>query len=138
MSQNIEHTGIIVASENAIFKVQIAQLSACSSCHAKGACSASDVAEKIIEVENIANNNLKIGDMVKLSGKTSMGMFAVLLAFVVPFSLLLATLIVAGNYNINEAVSGIISLLILVPYFLILSIFKNKLKNKLKFDIEKL
>jgi sigma-E factor negative regulatory protein RseC len=138
MSQSIEHTGIIVASENATFKVQIAQLSACSSCHAKGACSASDVAEKIIEVEDTANSNLKIGDLVKLSGKTSMGMFAVLLAFVVPFSLLLATLIVAGNYNMNEAVSGIISLLILVPYFLILSIFKSKLKNKLKFDIEKI
>lgn len=117
--------------------VQIAQLSACSSCHAKGACSASDIDEKIIEVHS-SDNTLKIGDFVQLTGNASMGLFAVLIAFVIPFLLILFSLAAFNHYAVNEALSGTISLGILIPYYLVLSQFNNKLKTKLKFTISKI
>jgi sigma-E factor negative regulatory protein RseC len=137
MSQKIEHTGIITHIDGTKIQVQIVQLSACSSCHAKGACSASDMDEKLIDVES-NDLTLKIGDQVQLLGESSMGLFAVLLAFVIPFLLILLSLLILRSYTSNEALSGTIALGVLVPYFIILSLFNNKLKNKLKFTVEKL
>jgi len=137
MSQKIEHTGIITLIEGAKIKVQIAQLSACSSCHAKGACSASDVDEKIIDVES-TDQTLQVGDFVQLSGESSMGLFAVLIAFVIPFLLILVCLFLFNFYAVNEAVAGAVSLGILAPYYIILSLFNKKLKNKLKFTVAKI
>ena len=137
MGQMIEHTGIITLIEGAKMKVQIAQLSACSSCHAKGACSASDAEEKIIDVECI-DSTLKVGDLVQLTGEASMGLYAVFIAFVIPFLLILLSLFIFKQYAVNEALAGTISLGILAPYYLVLSLFNKKLKNKLKFTIAKI
>jgi len=136
MSQKIEHNGKITQIDGCKIQVQIIQVSACSSCHAKGACSASDMDEKIIEAESF-DTTLKIGDTVQLTGESSMGLFAVLIAFVIPFLLILLSLYVSGFYTTNEAISGTISLGILIPYFIILSFFNKKLKNKLKFSVQK-
>jgi len=137
MSQKIEHTGIITHIDGTKIQVKIVQLSACSSCHAKGACSASDMDEKLIDVES-NDFTLKIGEQVQLLGESAMGLFAVLLAFVIPFLLILLSLLILRTYTSNEALSGTIALGVLVPYFMILSLFNKKLKNKLKFTVEKL
>ncbi len=136
MKQEIEHSGIIESINGQQMRVQIVQMSACSSCHAKGACSAADMDEKYIDVES-NDTELKVGETVNIYGQSSMGLFAVLLAFVLPFVLILITLIVANKFTTNEGIAGTISLAVLVPYFLILSLFNNKLKRKLKFYIRK-
>ncbi len=137
MSQLIEHSGIVRNVNGKHIQVQIVQLSACSSCHAKGACSAADMDEKLIDVET-DNLDYKVGDSVILYGQSSMGLFAVLLAFVIPFLLILLTLLIINNYTDNESLSGSIALGTLVPYFLILSRFNTKLKSRLKFQAKKL
>jgi sigma-E factor negative regulatory protein RseC len=136
MGQIIEHSGVISHINGKHIRVEIIQVSACSGCHAKGACTAADQAEKFVDVE-YDGNDLKPGDAVTVTGQSSMGLFAVLLAFVLPFVLILITLFVAGEFTDSEAVSGTVSLLILLPYFLILSLFNSKLKSKLKFQIRK-
>ncbi|MDO9152239.1 MAG: SoxR reducing system RseC family protein [Paludibacter sp.] len=136
MSQKIEHTGIITHIDEKIIQVSIIQKSACSSCHAKDACTASDMDEKIIDVEK-TDNNYKTGDKVLLIGQSSTGLIAVLLAFVIPFLLILFTLFILRSYTDNEALSGTISLSVLIPYYLILSLFNKNLKNKFQFHIEK-
>ncbi len=137
MSQKIEHTGIVTHIDGTKIQVQIVQLSACSSCHAKGACSASDIDEKRIDAET-TDTTLKIGDQVQLIGESSMGLFAVLIAFIIPFLLILISLLILRSYTTNEALSGIIALGVLVPYFIILSLFNKKLQNKLKFTVQKI
>ncbi len=107
MSQKIEHTGIITNIDGTKIQVQIVQLSACSSCHAKGACSASDMDEKLIDAET-TDTTFKIGDQVLLIGESSMGLFAVLIAFIIPFLLILISLFILRLYTSNEALSGII------------------------------
>ncbi len=92
--------------------------------------------EKFIDVES-DDTSLKVGDMVDIVGESSTGLFAVLLAFVIPFVLILTSLFVLRDFVPNEAVSGTISLALLIPYFIILSLFNKKLKKKLQFKIEK-
>ena len=86
--------------------------------------------DKYIDVEADANE-FKVGDAVTIYGQTSMGLLAVLLAFVIPFILILLVLFILKQYN--EILSGTIALASLIPYFIILSFFNSKLKSKLKF-----
>ena len=136
MSQKIEHSGIITHINEKIIQVSIIQKSACSDCHAKGACTSADMEDKLIDVKR-TNNSYKIGDRVMLIGQSSMGLLAVLLAFVIPFLIILLSLFILGQYTDNEAISGTASLMVLIPYYLILSLFNKKLKNKFQFFIEK-
>lgn len=136
MSERIEHSGFVTRVEGKNIQVQIIQMSACSSCHAKGACSAADMDEKFVDVES-ADDTLRIGDMVNIVGESSTGLLAVLLAFVIPFMLILTSLFVLRDIVPNEAVSGTVSLALLIPYYIILSLFNKKLKRKLQFRIEK-
>ncbi|NLO69409.1 MAG: SoxR reducing system RseC family protein [Porphyromonadaceae bacterium] len=136
MDKLIEHSGIITQlGEDKIF-VRIHQQSACSACHAKSVCMASDKQEKVIVVTS-STENFNIGDAVMLYGKSSTGLLAVLLAFVFPFLLILLCLFVLRNVVADEIVAALISLGILVPYYLILSQFNNKLNKKLQFHLKK-
>lgn len=136
MSERIEHSGFVTRVDGKNIQVQIIQMSACSSCHAKGACSAADMDEKFVDVES-ADDSLRIGDQVNIVGESSTGLLAVLLAFVIPFMLILTSLFFLRNIVPNEAVSGTVSLALLIPYYIILSLFNKKLKRKLQFRIEK-
>ena len=137
MSEKIEHTGFVAHVNGNNIKVQIVQQSACSSCHAKGACSASDMEDKLIDVES-SDTSLRVGDAVLLTGESSTGLQAVLLAFVIPFLLILIALIVLRSFTANEAISGTIALSLLIPYYIILSFFNKKLKSKFRFEVEKI
>ncbi|HLP04685.1 MAG TPA: SoxR reducing system RseC family protein [Paludibacter sp.] len=136
MSKIIEHAGIVNHIEGTQVRVMITQQSACSGCHAKSACTASDMAEKYIDVES-RETSFAVGEKVVLTGRQSMGMLAVLLAFVIPFLLILVSLYLLQFYISNEVYSGIISLGILVPYYGVLALFNNKMKSKFQFDIRK-
>ncbi|MEA4937430.1 MAG: SoxR reducing system RseC family protein [Paludibacter sp.] len=136
MSQIIEHSGFVYQINGKHIKVQILQESACSGCHAKGSCTAADMADKFIDVES-DDAGLKVGQAVTVYGQSSLGLLAVLLAFVIPFLLVLITLFFLNNKIENEAISGTIALGTLLPYFIILSFFNKKLKSKLKFHIKR-
>ena len=62
--------------------------SACAACSAKGHCSSADSKDKIIDIIDTAASSYQVGEKVMVVGETSMGMMAVVLAFVLPFVLL--------------------------------------------------
>jgi sigma-E factor negative regulatory protein RseC len=132
----IEHTGIIDSIQDHRFRILITQQSECSACDVKGACSISGQQEKIVEVESF-DSSFKVGEKVLLAGKNTFGLLAVFLAFVIPFILILITLVSLQSLVSNEIISGGIALFILVPYYLILSLFNKRLKTKFNFEIKK-
>lgn len=137
MDKLIEHSGIITHLDEGKIYVRIVQQSACSTCHAKGACSASNKQEKEIVVEN-RFGNFQVGDSVMLYAKSSTGLLAVLLAFVFPFLFILLCLLILKNFVSNEVISGLIALGVLIPYYAVIIFFNNKLQKKLQFSIEKI
>lgn len=136
MSKTIEHIGIVKQLREGYADILIIQNSACSGCHAKSACTAADSAEKIIEVPYF-QNDLKIGQQVTVVGAKSMGWKAVGYAFVLPFILLMAMLIGVGEVTGDELKAGICALSVLLPYYLILYLLRNKMKSKFTFTLRK-
>ncbi|MCD4746361.1 MAG: SoxR reducing system RseC family protein [Bacteroidales bacterium] len=131
----ISHKGIINNIDNNKIYISIISQSACASCHVKGMCSVADMKEKIIEIENTKNNNYKIGDTVTVVMEKSSGTKAVVLGYFIPFIILLISLIVLISITNNEGLSGLISIGILIPYYLILYIFRDKLKKIFVFKL---
>jgi sigma-E factor negative regulatory protein RseC len=134
--QQIEHTGIVQHIEGNKAQILIVQQSACSACHAKSACTMSDQQEKVVEVL-VDDHSIREGDEVIVYGSSSIGLQAVLIAFVLPLLLVFLLLFILTFFVKNEAVAGLIALSVLIPYYLILSLFNKKLKSKFEFHIKK-
>jgi len=135
MNDLIEHDGIIERIEGNHAFVRIEQHSACSACHAKSACTASDTAEKIIDTIILKDSHVSIGEHVTIFGQRSMGLRAVLFAFVIPFCIILLTLLILNSFTTNEAISGSIALGTLIPYFGVMALFKTKLASRFQFYV---
>ena len=136
MNNNIEHKGIILNKYHNKVDVQIVQNSACSGCHAKAACTASDTAEKIIEITTFEADSYEIGQEVTVVGAKIMGWKAVGYAFVLPFFFMTIILIVSQDLFHNELYAGLSSLAILVPYYFVLYLFRDKMKSKFGFRLK--
>jgi sigma-E factor negative regulatory protein RseC len=132
---SISHQGLVEYVSNGIVKVKITSVSACSTCHAQGACSAADKQDKVIEAVDF-KNNVKPGDWVTVVTKESMGMKAVFFAYILPFSLIITSLTIGQIYLLNESISGLIALSILIPYYAFLYLIKDILKKSFIFQIE--
>ena len=90
-NNTIKHLGIVENIQGSHLSVRIVQTSACAACSAKGHCSSADSKDKIIDIIDTAAS-WKVGDKVMVVGEMSMGMMAVVLAFVLPFVLLIVSL----------------------------------------------
>ncbi len=132
MTNTIEHQGIIVSIDNNIAHVRIEQTSACASCHVKSMCGASEKAEKIIDA-HIVDNTLKTGDQVTIIGQKSLGIQAILLAYVLPFVVIVAALFIVNIFTTNEVIMGTCALASLIPYFAVLRLMRNKIQAKFQF-----
>lgn len=137
MNRGILHNGVIEKIEPPFVFVRIVQQSACSGCHAKSLCTVSESKVKTIEIED-HSGKFKVNEEVNICGSYIMGLQAVLLTFVVPLFLILFTLFVGSSITGNEILGGIISLSILLPYYSILYLVRNKLKKKFTFSLSKI
>lgn len=135
-NSTIEHEGIIVEVLPEVVRVQILSQTACSSCHAKGACTASDMELKIIDIRNV-QTEYHIGEKVQVSMLSNQGLKALFYAYVIPFILLISTLIVSSAF-VRELFAGLISLMVLVPYYATLYLTKDKVANKFSYMLKRL
>lgn len=138
MEDTIRHTGTVESIEGSHIRVRIVQTSACASCAAHQYCNSSESKEKIVDVtDRQAASTCRVGQEVELVGTTSMGMKAVFLAFGVPFVVLVAVLY--GTIRLtggDEVVSALASLASLVIYYLILYMYREKLRKKFTFKLK--
>lgn len=135
--KTIDHIGIIQNISTESILVTIENQSACAGCHAKGACSMADVKDKIIEIPTPSSNEFKEGDKVNVICDEELGFIALFWAYIFPLILIFTCLFIGSIFIDDEKIYGIASLLILLPYYLILSMFKSKLKKRFTFRIEK-
>ena len=131
----IEHEGIVAVVNPQHIVVRIVNESACASCHAKGSCTAADLQDKLIDVYQSVSD-IQVGQKVMLLGKKSLAPKAVLLAYVYPILLILATLITVFYLTHNELLAGGLSLAVLVPYFTVIYMLRDKLKRTFSFTIK--
>jgi len=134
---DIFHEGIIKSIEEGKIIAGIISQSACATCHAKGACAASDIEEKEIEV-NSWEGHFTPGEKVVIVANESQGFKALFYAYIIPLILLLISLFALTSILDSEGIAALISLCLLIPYYLGLYFLRNKLKKTLNFTIRKL
>ena len=135
-NNTIKHLGIVENIQGSHLSVRIVQTSACAACSVKGHCSSADSKDKIIDIIDTAAASYQVGENVMVVGETSMGMMAVVLAFIIPFVLLIFSLFLFMALMENELYSALLSLAILIPYYFILWLNKTRLKQKFSFTIK--
>ena len=112
MADTIRHQGIVENINGTHLQVRIVQTSACASCSIKGHCSSADTKEKLIDVID-ESSSYQPGDRVWVVGELSMGVMAVLLAFVLPFLVLIFSLFAFMAMWHDELVSALCSFCLL-------------------------
>ena len=135
-NNTIKHLGIVENIQGSHLSVRIVQTSACAACSAKGHCSSADSKDKIIDIIDTAASSYQVGERVMVVGEMSMGMMAVVLAFIIPFVLLIFSLFLFMSLIGNELYAALLSLAVLVPYYFILWLNKTRLKQKFSFTIK--
>jgi sigma-E factor negative regulatory protein RseC len=136
MSERITHEGIVDHIDGDAVYVRILSKSACAECHSKGMCGVSEMTEKLIEVkQNISG--FTQGQVVNVILDRSLGNKAVLLGYFIPFLILVITLLISSLY-LSELWSGLLAIAVLIPYYLLLFFFKDKLSKTFYFRIERL
>ena len=136
MNGKIKHSGIIESIEDGHVRVRILQASACGQCAVSSHCHASEAKEKLVDVYGTNALGWKKGDMVNVVASTKTGVRAIILGFGIPFLLLLAVLFTTMGLTGSEPAAALASVLSLVPYYILLYIFRDKVKEKLTFWIE--
>ena len=136
MKEEVAHKGKVVKMTPQVTTVAILQHGACSQCHAAGLCGMSDLAEKTVEVPTDPYAFYGVGDEVEVLLKASMGMKAVWLAYFIPLLVLLAVVLTLSALHVGEVITGISALVAVGLYYLLLYLFRDKLKNEYVFTIK--
>lgn len=134
MNCSIAHKGVVRTITNDMITVAIATESACGDCHAKNICGFSEVSEKIVHVSNNGSQNVQIGDEIQVTMDSSLGTKAVLLAYIIPLFILIASLFFFLQIS-TELVAALVAIALVVCYFLILHKKRNQLERKFSFSI---
>lgn len=135
-SNRIWHEGIVKEVSPQTIEVIINSHSACSACHAKGACGMSDVKQKIVVAERPVFE-IKSGDKVIVYAAMNNAVYSVMLAYVAPSVLILTAIFFLEKSGNSELMAAIISIVLLAFYFFILYRFRNKISQKIRFTVEK-
>ena len=137
MSEIAKHEGTVISCQNGIVKVRMNVLSACGSCKAHEKCGFVDKSEKIIEIETNDMTTFKEGDCVEVSVNESLGLTAVLLAYIIPAILIVGGVIILSIKTDSEALAATLPIVLVTIYFLFLYRQRDKLQKKFSFGIEK-
>ena len=135
MEHRISHEGIITGIDDNNVQIKILSKSACASCNIKGACNMSEMKEKIISVPRPEDKNLSVGQEVKISMGLGQANRAVIFAYVIPVIILVGMILILNALKFDEGINALISIGSLVPYYLVLYLFRNKLKRKFEYEI---
>jgi len=132
---NIKHEGIVSKiSENGI-TVSLKGNVNCEGCKAQSACGVSDSNDKEIEIAN-PTQSFQLNEPVDVVLKRELGLKAVFWAYVFPFILMFLVLIISSLF-LKEWVAGLISLAVLIPYYLMLFVLKDTFQKAFQVSILK-
>ena len=136
MSTKISHSGVIEQIESDRVHVRIVQTSACAACKVAGYCNAAESKEKIIDVFcDTAAKNLQVGQKVTVTTSGTVAAKALLWGFGLPFVLLVSVLAIVLLLTSNEGLAALCALAALIPYYFVLWLLRNRMRNELSFQI---
>ena len=132
----IAHEGMVVSLRDNLVRVKFVAHSACAACSAKGICSVSESEEKYVDV---ADSGLELipGDRVEILLEQAQGFKALFYGYILPLLVLLAVLTGVYLATNREGISALAGLGALIPYYLIIWLFRKKISKSFHFRLRK-
>ena len=131
----IVHSGKVIETNPDFTTVEIMVSSACSECHAKGLCGMSEMEEKIIMVPTDPYEPKKVGDIVQVKTKMTMGLKAVWISYVIPLAVLMILILSLSAVIENEFLRGGIAIAGVGLYYFVIWLLKDRLSDQFEFYI---
>ena len=135
-NETISHEGIVTKITDDELEIKILAQSACAACHAKSACGMGEQAEKILTVPRPKDKEFSINQKVNVKMAIGQGNKAAILAYLIPIILLLAVLFVCLGLGLNEGLAALLGIVALIPYYIVLYLKRDKLKQKFEYNVE--
>jgi len=133
----IDQIGIVEEVREKSILVRFQSSPACGNCMAKSVCAPGSVEKNLIEISH-KNDSYSAGDPVKILISRSMGIKALFLGYLLPFFIVVLMLILTKIIGFDELASGLVSLSVLLPYYLTLYFLREKVNQNFIFTIMKL
>lgn len=136
MGNKITHQGVVDSIEGDRVRVRILQHSACSACKVAGHCNASETKEKLIDVHTVNASLFSVGQTVTVEADASVGLTASFYGYVLPLIWMVGVLVGVRVASGSDGMAALASIASLIPYYLLLYLFRNKVKRQLYFRIK--
>ena len=130
----IQHDGTVRKVDGNSVLVSISSNASCSGCHAEGLCGISGKEEKTVDIRG--SYKVSPGDKVTVLMDQSAGFRAVALSYLIPLVIVVASLVVLNLLSFRELTAGLVSISMLIPWFLILHFFRDRISRNFTFTIK--
>ena len=114
--------------------VAVPRTSACGGCEVTQRCGLSETRCHVVAVPG-CNDHFIVGEDVTVVLDSSKGFQAVFLGYILPFCVVVSALFIFSRVTSREALSGCGALLMLVPYYSILRLFRRKLQQSFQMKL---
>lgn len=131
----VKHDGVISNISGDKVTVSLTGDIHCDACNAKSICGAAESNSKEIEIQNISQT-LGINEKVTVLLKKDLAIKAVFYAYLLPFIILLTTLLV-GSYYFDDLLAGLLAIAVLIPYYMMIYLLRDSFKKEFKASILK-
>ena len=135
-SGTIRQSATVIRGEAAEIEVEVCRPEACAACKAKSVCSEGGGEGKRMTLVN-DGQGYRVGEQIQLVMRRSAGLKAVVIAYLVPVVLVVAALLIFQATPMSDTTAALLTLGILVLYFVIIRLLRGRINNQLTIEIEK-
>ncbi|MBL4745999.1 MAG: SoxR reducing system RseC family protein [Flavobacteriaceae bacterium] len=121
-------TGVVESVRGEQATVRLQSNANCEGCKAQSACGV-DSGDKIVHVT--MDKSIDLNTVITVGIDKKKGLIAVVYAYVFPFLLVLMTLLI-GSVFLSESMAGLLSLAILIPYYILLYFLRAAFTEKFR------
>jgi sigma-E factor negative regulatory protein RseC len=138
MAKLLEHKAVVSAVGDRLVEVEMVVEEACVGCKAKGLCGVDDENKRFVTVYDELARYYTPGEEVMVGVSEVMGMKAAAYAYIIPFFILLGTLLLTLHIGWAENVAALSSLGLMSLYYVVLYFFRRRIEKEIVFKIRKI
>ena len=135
MAKIATHLGTVTNVVPGTVTVQLRVVSACATCEAHSRCGFADSKDKTMAIDTPQWQQYRTGDRVTVAIDSRRGLQAVLVAYLLPALLLLATLALLTALHLPEGWVALLTLLVVGLYTLLLYLCRQRLQRQFAITI---
>jgi sigma-E factor negative regulatory protein RseC len=138
MAKLLEHTGVVSEVGEKMVEVEFITESACGDCKARGLCGVDEGDRRFVTVWEPLAEYFTVGERVMIGVSEVMGMKAAVYAYIIPFFILLGSLLLTTSLGWSEVAAGLSSLGVMCLYYVVLWTLRHRIEKEIVFKIRKI